>query len=102
MMPRLPNGRFHNCAKPPHLYGVAPPTEDNPDKRGLTKIDGRTKAGRAAKEFRAALVAHVGGSPNTVQKELIERAVILQLKCSLMDQQIVKGIESEYSQKTYC
>jgi hypothetical protein len=39
----------------------------------LAKIDGRTKESRLMAAARAELTRHVGGSPSSVQKALIER-----------------------------
>ena len=40
----------------------------------LAKIDGRTKEARLLEAARASLARHVGGSPNDIQRVLIERA----------------------------
>ena len=91
----------HNTAKPLRLYALGKPTPTNRQTRGLPKIDGRTRAGRIAKAFREDLIDHVGGSPDIIQREIIERCVFLQLKCSLMDAKIATGKDSEYDSKTY-
>jgi hypothetical protein len=91
----------HNCAKPLRLYGAVHATPTNRQTRGLPRIDGRTRAGRIARAFRQDLIDHVGGSPNIIEREIIERCVFLQLKCSLMDAKICAGKESEYDSKTY-
>src|SRR6267378_3778676 len=93
----------HNCARPLRLYSLAErPSPTNRQVRGLPRIDGRTRAGRIAKAFRADLIEHCGGSPNIIQREIIERCVFLQLKCSLMDAKICAGRDTEYDSKTYC
>ncbi len=51
----------------------------------LAKLDGRTRQARLAQSLRAELVTHVGGSPSTTQRLLIDQAVQLQLRLSLMD-----------------
>jgi hypothetical protein len=91
----------HNCAKPLRLYALTEPVPTNRQTRGLPKIDGRTRAGRVAKAFRQDLINHVGGDPDIIQREIIERCVFLQLKCSLMDQKIAGGKDTEYDSKTY-
>jgi hypothetical protein len=93
--------RHHNCAKPLRLYGSPHATPTNRQTRGLPRIDGRTRAGRIAKAFRQDLIEHVGGSPNIIQREIIERCVFLQLKCSLMDAKIAAGKDTEYDSKCY-
>jgi hypothetical protein len=102
-MPKLPDGRHHNCARPLRLYAhMERPMPSNRQARGLAIIDGRTREGRVAKAFRADLIEHVGGSPNIIQRELIERAVFLQLKCAMMDAKICAGKDTEFDSKTYC
>ena len=97
-MSKLPH---HNCAKPLRLYARSNPTPMNRQTRGLPKIDGRTRAGRIAKAFRQDLIDHIGGEPNIIQREIIERCVYLQLRCSLMDAKIAAGKDTEYDSKCY-
>jgi len=52
----------------------------------ITMMDGRTKEARQLRGIREALVAHVGGAPSATQHALIERAVQLSLRITLMDQ----------------
>jgi hypothetical protein len=51
----------------------------------LAKLDRRTKESRLLEAARASLTRHVGGSPNDVQRVLIERAARLQVFIELMD-----------------
>jgi hypothetical protein len=48
-------------------------------------LDGRTREARLVRSLRAELTAHVGGSPSTTQRLLIDQACQLQLRLSLMD-----------------
>jgi hypothetical protein len=41
------------------------------------------------RQVRTELTAHVGGKPNFVQRMLIERAVILTLRCAQIDDMIM-------------
>lgn len=53
----------------------------------FTSIDGRTREARLMKRVRAALVAHVGGSPTAAQDFLIRRAATLALQIDLMERE---------------
>jgi hypothetical protein len=57
----------------------------------LAKLDGRTREASFMRLTREALLKHVGGRPSTVQALLIERAVILALKCAQIDAKIMSG-----------
>ena len=70
-------------------------------KRGILRVDGRTRAGRLLKAVRAALLAHVGADVTIVQKSLIERIAWLELRCVLLDQKQIEGQFSDYDAKTY-
>lgn len=65
-------------------------------------MDGRTKEGRLVRDTRAALVAHIGGSPSATQRALIERAVQLALRISAMDRKYADtGVQTEHDSRTY-
>jgi hypothetical protein len=57
------------------------------------KLDGRTQLAKLQKSLRADLIAHVGGTPSATQKLLIEQAVGLQLRLSLLDQTTLYGMD---------
>lgn len=57
----------------------------------LAKLDGRRKEAWLMARVREELTAHVGGNPSVSQRLLIERAAILTLRLSLLDQKIVDG-----------
>ena len=52
----------HNVARPLRLYSRIGETRGNRQVRGLPQIDGRTRAGRAAKAFRQDLIEHWRGA----------------------------------------
>jgi hypothetical protein len=56
----------------------------------LAKLDGRTREARLVQSLRAELTAHVGGSPTTTQRVLIDQAAQLQLRLALMDKEADK------------
>jgi hypothetical protein len=59
----------------------------------LARIDYRTNEGLIVKRFRQQLMDHIGGSPNTIQAELIERSVWLKLRILLLDKKIAEQKE---------
>jgi hypothetical protein len=52
---------------------------------GIT-IDGRSRAARAMRRFRAQLIAHIGGNPNVAQEALIQSICQLRLRLLALDQ----------------
>ena len=56
----------------------------------LAGLDWRTREAKVLVAAREELTAYVGGSPNNVQKALIERAARLTLYIELMDAQAIK------------
>ena len=48
----------------------------------LSKIDGRTEAGRIGKAFRAELLAEIGQTPSQMQLALLDEAVRLRIAIS--------------------
>jgi hypothetical protein len=68
----------------------------------LAKIDGRTKESRLLAAARAELTRHVGGSPNSIQRTLIERAARLMLYLEVMDRETLEtGTMSERASRQY-
>jgi hypothetical protein len=57
----------------------------------LAKLDGRTREAKCLRELRAALVAHVGGSPSATQSALIDQAAWLGLHIDLMNRRTAEG-----------
>lgn len=49
------------------------------------KLDGRTKEAQLIATARAELVAHVGGSPSSVEQRIIDRAAVLTVHLELLD-----------------
>ena len=56
----------------------------------LAGLDGRTWEYLYIKKCRRELEEHIGGTPNTVQRELIERASWLMLRLSMMDRRLAQ------------
>jgi hypothetical protein len=65
-------------------------------------IDGRRREAKLMREVVAELTAHIGGRPSAVQKRLIERTAVLQLRLTLMDAQAAPdGTMSERNAREY-
>ena len=69
----------------------------------LAHPDRRTKEGRLLAQMRAALYEQLGGEDrvNPLQRAMIERAAMLQLRCATLDRRILDGTFTEYDAKTY-
>ena len=62
----------------------------------------RTGEGRRLREFRADLVAHVGGTPSATQRALIDRATVLQWHLTQMDAEaLAGGVMSGHRRREY-
>jgi hypothetical protein len=68
----------------------------------LAKLDQRTREAKLLSDARAELTRHVGGSPSSVQRTLIERAARLQLYLEVMDRETLEaGTMSERNSRQY-
>ena len=59
----------------------------------FAQIDGRSSDGRFLRRVRAELTEYVGGSPNAVQRTLIERIAMLRLRICAMEAKTPAGGE---------
>ena len=57
-------------------------SEGRSKRRGIVRVDRRTREGKLLEQIRAALTAQVGGSPNFVQCAIIERAAFLSVEAA--------------------
>jgi hypothetical protein len=57
----------------------------------LANLDKRSWYGRLIRQVRQDLTDHIGGNPTPVQRMLIERASMLQLRVAMLDQKIIDG-----------
>ena len=67
----------------------------------LARPDRRTREARLLKQMRQELSQHLGGNPTPMQRALIERAAMLQLRCAKFDEKIIDGTFSEYDSKVF-
>jgi hypothetical protein len=77
----------------------------NPHTRGkalLANLDWRSREAKVLVAARRELTAHVGGSPNSVQRVLIERASRLMLYLEMMDAKAFEaGSLTEHDSRVY-
>jgi hypothetical protein len=74
-----PSPRLHKRVGPYSKHGA------------LALLDGRSREAQFMRTRRAELIAHVGGKPSAVERQLIERAVRLSLQLELMDERLTRG-----------
>jgi len=69
----------------------------------LARPDGRTKAARLLHQMREALFLHLGGETKLtpIQRAVVERAAMLQLRCAMLDEKVLDGSFSDYDAKSY-
>jgi hypothetical protein len=90
------------CTQPLAVYALIEP-KSHGQRRGIVKCDGRSPEGRILKNARRTLLDHVGGADvaTPVQKSLIERAAMLELRAAMLDQKVIDGTFTDYDGKTY-
>ena len=71
-----------SCTLPVARSARIPP-ESRAQRRGIPRVDARTREGRLLREVKKTLREHVGSNPNAVHKALIERAAWLELAIAL-------------------
>jgi len=71
-----------SCTLPSARYARIPP-KSRAQRRGIPRVDARTREGRLLREVTKTLREHVGSNPTTVHKTLIERAARLALTIAL-------------------
>jgi hypothetical protein len=90
------------CTHPLSVYSLIEPKAHG-QRRGIVKCDGRSPEGRILKNARRTLLEHIGGHEvaTPVQKSLIERAAMLELRAAMLDQKVIAGTFTDYDGKTY-
>jgi hypothetical protein len=71
-----------SCTLPIARYAQIPP-ESRPQRRGIPRVDARTRKGRLLREVRKTPREHLGSNPTAVDKALIERAAWRELAIGL-------------------
>lgn len=67
----------------------------------LASLDKRGREARLLRQVRTDLINHIGGNPSPVQRMLIERCAMLQLRVAMLDGRVLDGTFTEYDAKTY-
>jgi hypothetical protein len=90
------------CTQPLAVYALIEPRAYG-QRRGIVKCDGRSPEGRILKNARKALLEHIGRAETAtgIQKSLIERAAMLELRAAMLDQKVIAGTFTDYDGKTY-
>jgi hypothetical protein len=64
-------------------------------------LDGRSEAGRFARDLERQLIEHVGGNPSITQKLLIERAIKTTLQLRALDVKLDSGSWTDCDSRTH-
>ena len=88
------------CTLPLAIYARIEP-KGRGQRRGIVKVDGRSPEGRILKNARLTLLEFVGPDATPIQRSLIERAAMLELRAAMLDAKIVNGSFTEYDSKVY-
>ena len=93
-------------ARPVYLYSLLDPSPGHSagQRRGIVRVDMRSKHGRLLKTIRKEILAHLtaqGGEPTIIQRSLAERAAQLELKLAMYDEKQLAGTFSDYDSKVY-
>jgi hypothetical protein len=90
------------CTRPISVYSRIEPKSYG-QRRGIVRCDGRSPHGRLLRNARLTLLEHIGGADvaTPVQKSLIERAAMLELRAAMLDQKVIEGTFTDYDGKTY-
>ena len=76
-------------------------SEGRSKRRGIVRVDRRTREGKLLEQIRAALTAQVGGSPNFVQCAIIERAAFLSVEAAKVNARIAAGTSTPADLRSY-
>src|SRR6267378_3329243 len=89
-------------ARPLAPYALLEPsTKSRGQRRGIVRVDMRTRHGRLLKQTRAALLEHVGPHSTVAQRSMCERIAFLELRCALFDQKLISGEFTGNDANTY-
>src|SRR5258705_2150223 len=66
-------------------------SEGRSKRRGIVRVDRRTREGKLLEQTRAALTRQVGGNPNFVQCAIVERVAFLSVEAVKVNARIAAG-----------
>jgi hypothetical protein len=76
-------------------------SEGRSKRRGIVRVDRRTREGKLLEQTRAALMRQVGGNPNFVQCAIIERAAFLSVEAAKVNARIAAGTSTPADLRSY-
>jgi hypothetical protein len=76
-------------------------SEGRSKRRGIVRVDRRTREGKLLEQTRAALTRQVGGSPNFLQCAIIERAAFLSVEAAKVNARIAAGTSTPADLRSY-
>jgi len=92
-------------ARPVYLYSLVDPSpgRSKGQRRGLLRVDARTKAGRLLARIRQGVLDHLsqGAEPTLIQCSLAERCAWLELQLQMYDAKQISGQFTSYDAKVY-
>ena len=63
----------------------------------LAGLDARSREWRYMNKCKREFIEHIGGTPNLIQRQLIERAAILMLRVRMMDRRLLENDGSAFT-----
>jgi hypothetical protein len=76
-------------------------SEGRSKRRGIVRVDRRTREGKLLEQTRAALTRQVGGNPNFLQCAIIERVAFLSVEAAKVNARIAAGTSTPADLRTY-
>jgi hypothetical protein len=76
-------------------------SEGRSKRRGIVRVDRRTREGKLLEQTRAALTLHVGGDPNFFQQATIERAAFLTVEVAKVNARLAAGTGTAADLRSY-
>ena len=76
-------------------------SEGRSKRRGIVRVDRRTREGKLLEQTRAVLTRQVGGNPNFLQCAIIERAAFLSVEAAKVNARIAAGTSTPADLRSY-
>jgi hypothetical protein len=90
------------CARPIAPYSlIERPAKSRGQRRGIVRVDGRTREGILLKKTRKALLDFLGPNITPPQRAICERIAWLELRCAVFDAKQIDGTFTHYDSATH-
>ena len=76
-------------------------SEGRSKRRGIVRVDRRTREGKLLEQTRAALTLLVGGKPNFFERATIERAAFLSVQVAKLNARMAAGTSTPADLRSY-